>query len=78
MKLYKIIETERRIFLVMEWVKGGPLKALIQARVKEGNKFSDEEAAKIMRALLSGVDYIHSKDIVHRDLKPGNSQVDTT
>lgn len=33
---------------------------------------SDEEASKIMKAILEAVSYLHSKGIVHRDLKPEN------
>jgi len=70
-KFVAINESETRIFLVMELVRGGQLKTLIQERNKKGQPLSDEEAATVMRSLFSGLQYIHGKDIIHRDLKPG-------
>lgn len=59
---------------------GGTLQNLIEVHAqsskstaKPNNKiFSDEEASKIMKSILQGVSYLHSKGIVHRDLKPEN------
>ena len=55
----------------MELVKDGQLKTLIEDRAKEGKTFIDEEAAAIMKGIISALKYIHSKDVIHRDLKPG-------
>ncbi len=70
-KFVAINESETRIFLVMELVRGGQLKALMDQRNKSGNPLTDEEAATIMKSIFAGLQYIHLKDIVHRDLKPG-------
>jgi len=67
-----IKETENRIFLVMELVKGGQLKDLINARFQSGRGFTDEEVSLIMKSIFSAVKHFHAKDIVHRDLKPEN------
>lgn len=44
--------------------------------MKKRKTFSDEEASKIMRSLLSAVEHVHSKNYVHRDLKPENILID--
>jgi len=38
--------------------------------------FSEYDASNIIRAIIQGIDYCHSKDIVHRDLKPENMVFD--
>ena len=56
----------------MEVVKSGTLKRLITKR----KVFSEEEASKIIKGLLSAVEHVHSKNYVHRDLKPENILID--
>jgi serine/threonine protein kinase len=34
--------------------------------------YSERRAAKLMKQVLSCVNYFHSKGVVHRDLKPGS------
>lgn len=66
----------------MEVVRSGTLgilvntsEKLIRQRKESGNKFTDEEAAKIMGAIFRGVSYIHSVSIIHRDIKPGTNSL---
>lgn len=46
-------------------VNGGELFYKI---VEKGN-YSEEDAAKIVRQMIQGVEYLHEKGIAHRDLK---------
>ena len=47
-------------------VRGGELLE----RIRKKKVFSEAEAARIMKQLLSAVQFLHSRRIVHRDLKP--------
>lgn len=44
------------------------LQTLLQKRYR----FNKDQVKSLMRQLLLGVNYLHSKDIIHRDLKGGN------
>jgi len=68
LKLQEVYETEDVIALVMELVNGGELFYKI---VEKGN-YSEKDAAKIVRQMARGVEYLHSQGIAHRDLKPEN------
>ncbi len=58
--------------LVMEFVRGGSLGALIERR----GRLSPERAAVIGFELLDAVGAAHAAGIVHRDLKPDNIMID--
>lgn len=67
-KLYDLYEDEKFYYLVTEYLSGGELFDRIQKK----KHFSEVDAAKYMRQVMSAVAYCHSKNIVHRDLKPEN------
>jgi predicted Ser/Thr protein kinase len=55
-------------FLVMEFVKGTPLRDLLNSK----EHFSVERAVRLMRGICAGAAAAHKQGIVHRDLKPEN------
>jgi eukaryotic-like serine/threonine-protein kinase len=57
-------------FIAMEYVQGASLKELIDRGLTVG------EAVEIIRQVLAGARFAHSKGIIHRDLKPQNVLVD--
>mmetsp|Transcript_51876 Transcript_51876/g.70734 ORF Transcript_51876/g.70734 Transcript_51876/m.70734 type:complete len:851 (+) Transcript_51876:2-2554(+) len=66
--LHEVFGTRDAIHLVMELVEGGDLLD----RILEQGPYPEASARKLMRAILSAVDYLHRTSIVHRDLKPEN------
>ena len=70
-QLYSVYEYEPHMFaMIMELAEGGELFERIQSK----GSFTEEEAAGIMRQLLSCLKFMHSPErkIAHRDLKPEN------
>jgi Protein kinase domain len=55
-------------FIVMEFVKGTPLRDLLNSE----DHFSVERATRLMRGICAGVGAAHRQGVVHRDLKPEN------
>src|SRR3954452_7117458 len=55
-------------FLVMEYIQGDDLKH----HLDKGVRYSLEQSLKMIRDLLSALDYAHKQVIVHRDVKPAN------
>ncbi|OXB70856.1 UNVERIFIED_CONTAM: hypothetical protein H355_009223 [Colinus virginianus] len=68
MKLYEIFEDRGYYYLVGEVYCGGELFDEIISR----KRFSEVDAARIIRQVLSGITYMHKNKVVHRDLKPEN------
>lgn len=68
LKLYEFFQDEKRYFLVTELCSGGELFD----KIAEEQYFSEQDAARIIRQILSSVNYCHQRKIVHRDLKPEN------
>jgi serine/threonine-protein kinase len=55
-------------FIVMEFVKGAPLRELLQTETR----FSVERGVRLMHGICGGVGAAHRQNVVHRDLKPEN------
>jgi aurora kinase len=74
LRMYSWFDDEKRIFLVLEYAKGGELyKQLQESNGGFGSKVSANYICQISQAL----DYLHMKHIIHRDLKPENLLIGT-
>ena len=67
-RLHEVVRTPSSTYLVMELLRGGELFDTI---VEKGC-FTEPEAKRVLRQLLSAVAHCHGLGIVHRDLKPEN------
>ena len=55
--------------IIMEYCPQGSLQDILNRKKSALSEFSIQQ---IMRDVLRGLDYLHSKNILHRDIKPGN------
>lgn len=71
-RLYEVIDSPKRIYLIMEYVAGGELfnHIVAKGRVKE------KQAVKFFHCIVNGMAYFHEHGIIHRDLKPENLLLD--
>ena len=70
--LIKDFEDEKNIYFVMEYFKGGDLSKYLSKIKKKKEKNLEKIAAKIIKIIAQGVQFLNYFGIVHRDLKPEN------
>jgi len=63
---------DKFIWIAMPYTEHGSLADISASRFYSGNQYEVAEAIQIIKQILAGVGYLHSKEYVHRDIKPGN------
>uniref|UniRef100_A0A671KB97 Maternal embryonic leucine zipper kinase n=1 Tax=Sinocyclocheilus anshuiensis TaxID=1608454 RepID=A0A671KB97_9TELE len=71
-RLYHVIETSSKIYMVLEYCPGGELFDYIIAK----DRLSEEETRVFFHQIISAMAYVHSQGYAHRDLKPENLLID--
>ena len=69
-KVYMVCRTELNVYLIMEYLNGKTLKMLLEEYTNR--KLDEWTALQMIRQLLAGLVYLHSKNIVHQDLHMSN------
>lgn len=67
LRLHAAFVNESALWMVMPFISGGPLSAILQRRFPHG--MDEATLATVARDVLKGLDYLHKHDCMHRDLK---------
>ena len=73
LRCYAIYEDDLQYYIVTEFCEGGNLFQ----KILELKAFTENEAAEVVRQMLSALSFCHSKGILHRDLRPENVLLDS-
>ncbi|XP_055837908.1 SNF-related serine/threonine-protein kinase isoform X2 [Episyrphus balteatus] len=68
-RLYEVIDTQTKLYLILELGDGGDLYDYI---MKHEGGLSEDLARKYFRQIVRAISYCHQLHVVHRDLKPAN------
>lgn len=71
-KFYDVFSDGSYLYLTLEYAPGGSLRNMLDKRYR----LSENEAAALVKNIVSGLKYIHQRQIIHRDLKPENLLID--
>ncbi|XP_060173967.1 CBL-interacting serine/threonine-protein kinase 1 isoform X2 [Lycium barbarum] len=71
-RLYEVLASKTKIYMVLEYVNGGELFDKIASK----GKLSEAQGRKLFQQLIDGVSYCHDKGVFHRDLKLENVLID--
>ena len=71
--LYDTYEDDENVYMVMEYIEG----LNVMEKLENQGRFSNVDAFKIFRGVLSAVECMHELGFAHRDLKGDNIMVDT-
>lgn len=59
-------------FMVLEWLDGSPLDAILQQDQRQRLPWTEDEVVGFLKRILPILDVAHRRGIAHRDIKPAN------
>ncbi|RHN66459.1 putative protein kinase CAMK-CAMKL-CHK1 family [Medicago truncatula] len=71
LRLYEVLATKTKIYLILQYAKGGDLFP----QILKGN-FNYNQARQYFQQLVSALEFCHKKGVYNRDLKPENLLLD--
>ncbi|KAL4203000.1 hypothetical protein AMTRI_Chr02g266330 [Amborella trichopoda] len=71
-RLYEVLASRTKIYMVLEYVTGGELFT----KIESNGRLKESEGRKLFQQLIDAVSYCHDKGVYHRDLKPENVLLD--
>ncbi len=66
--VYRYFEANGTAYLVMQYVEGKPLDAILGG----AKTLAESEIEEVILPILDGLDQVHAARILHRDIKPAN------
>ncbi|KAJ8900499.1 hypothetical protein K2173_025276 [Erythroxylum novogranatense] len=72
-KIYEVMASKSKIYIVLEFVGGGELFD----KIAKCGRLKEDDARIYFHQLINAVDYCHSRGVFHRDLKPENLLLDS-
>ena len=67
-RVFELLEDQKNYYIIMEVITGGNLLDKIATM----NRFTESQAAHVIKQILLALNFMHKKNIMHRDLKPEN------
>eukprot|EP01065_Artemidia_motanka_P010799 TRINITY_DN15784_c0_g1_i1.p1 TRINITY_DN15784_c0_g1~~TRINITY_DN15784_c0_g1_i1.p1 ORF type:complete len:934 (+),score=86.47 TRINITY_DN15784_c0_g1_i1:70-2871(+) len=73
-RVHRVVDNERcpDVFLITDFVSGGPLCQLTETGYLDGERWSEDRAKGVFCCMVEVIKHLHLREIVHRDIKPDN------